>query len=166
MWEKNAVFNPKKDWEASGSLFNDPFEEYQLPDLQAGAFDQAFDEIELLGFPVASPFSLLKNKEFPKVITARQLPRFLNKIVELLGYYVCRKSVRTVNGKHMAFGTWIDIEGSFLDTTHFPHQLKNFPFRGKGIYKIKGKVVVEFGFYSLEVVAMELLPLVRDVRYE
>jgi len=166
MWEKNVVFNPKKDWESSGSLFDAPFEEYQLPNLQAGKFDQAFDEIELLGFPVASPFSLLKNKDFPKAITASQFPQFLNKMVEILGYYVCRKSVRTVNGKHMAFGTWLDTKGAFLDTTHFPHPLKNFPFRGKGIYRMWGKVVVEFGFYSLEVVRMELLPLVGDARYE
>ena len=166
MWEKNAVFNPKKDWEASGSLFEDSTETYQLPNLQAGEFDQVFDEIELLGFSISSPFSLLKNKNFPKVITAKQLPQFLNKRVEILGYYVCRKSVRTVNGKHMAFGTWLDSEGSFLDTTHFPHQLKNFPFRGKGIYRMQGKVVVEFDFYSLEVDNMDLLPLVGDVRYE
>ena len=165
MWEKNAVFNPKKDWEASGSLFDDPFEEYQLPKLEAGEFDQSFDEIELLGFPIASPFSLLKNKDFPKAITIRQFPQFLNKNIEILGYYVCRKSVRTINEKYMAFGTWLDIEGTFLDTTHFPYQLKNYPFRGKGIYRIFGKVVVEFGFYSLEVEKMELLPLVGDVRY-
>ena len=119
-----------------------------------------------MGFPVTSPFSLLKNKDFPKAITASQFPQLLNKMVEILGYYVCRKSVRTVNGKHMAFGTWLDIKGAFLDTTHFPHQLKNFPFRGKGIYRMWGKVVVEFGFYSLEVVRMEMLPLVGDARYE
>jgi DNA polymerase-3 subunit alpha len=39
------------------------------------------------------------------------------------------------------------------------------PFRGKGIYKIEGKVVEEYGFPSIEVVKMERLPFVQDERY-
>jgi len=61
MWEKNAVFNPKKEWEISGSLFDDPTEEFQLPTLETGPLDQAFDEIELLCFFLRSPFDFLKN---------------------------------------------------------------------------------------------------------
>ena len=28
----------------------------------------------------------------------------------------------------MNFGTWIDIEGGYFDTTHFPQTLKKYPF--------------------------------------
>ena len=65
----------------------------------------------------------------------------------------------------MAFGTWIDRKGHFFDTTHFPNFLKRFPFKGKGVYKIEGKVVDGFGFKSLEVMKMERLPYVKDERY-
>ncbi len=65
----------------------------------------------------------------------------------------------------MAFGTWIDRNGQFFDTTHFPDFLKRHPFRGKGIYFIKGKVTEDFGFPSVEVIGMERLPYVQDERY-
>ena len=65
----------------------------------------------------------------------------------------------------MHFGTWLDCEGHFLDTTHFPPSLKRSPFAGKGIYRIRGKVVEDFGFFSLEVIDMERLPFRKDERY-
>ncbi len=58
----------------------------------------------------------------------------------------------------MHFGTFIDAEGEFFDTVHFPQSLKENPFRGDGMYLILGKVVVEFGFPSLEVERMAKLP--------
>jgi hypothetical protein len=59
----------------------------------------------------------------------------------------------------MYFGTFLDEAGHFLDTVHFPEVAKKYPFRGPGIYAIKGKVVEEFKYYSLEVIAMEKLPM-------
>jgi DNA polymerase-3 subunit alpha len=59
----------------------------------------------------------------------------------------------------MHFGTFLDEEGQFLDTVHFPDVAKKYPFRGPGIYAIKGKVVEEFKYFSLEVIAMEKLPM-------
>jgi len=85
--------------------------------------------------------------------------------VQLLGYYVCRKDVRTARGRLMHFGTWLDEDGHFFDTTHFPDRRRQAPFRGKGIYRITGQVVLDFGFPGVEVEQMELLPLVADSRY-
>ena len=170
MWEKNAVFNPKDKWNGMPSLFSKNTEKnsgFRLPvsDLEEGSYDQAFDEIELLGFPLCSPFDLLERDDCYLCINAAQLPHFNGRIVQILGYYVCQKPVRTVNSKLMAFGTWLDREGHFFDTTHFPNFLKSFPFRGKGIYRIEGKVVEEFGFYSMEVLRMERLAYKKDERY-
>ena len=83
----------------------------------------------------------------------------------MLGYYVCRKHVTTVNKKHMNFGTWLDRAGRFFDTVHFPPALKRCPFKGKGMYVIQGRVVLDFGFPSVEVVHMEKVPYVADERY-
>lgn len=166
MWEKNAVFNPKAEWTGMQPLFPDSTEEnYQLPTLAEGEYDQAFDEIELLGFPLRSPFELLAKAVPEGHIVAEQLKDHLHKTVSILGYYVCKKDVRTVRGNCMAFGTWLDRDGHFFDTTHFAPALRQAPFRGKGIYRIEGKVVEEFGFYSLEVSTMERLPFRRDERY-
>lgn len=51
----------------------------------------------------------------------------------------------------MYFGTFIDMNGDWLDTVHFPDVNLNYPLSGKGFYSMKGKVVEEFGVYSLEV---------------
>lgn len=168
MWEKNSVFNPKiKNGMTNGTalLFEDTHETFFLPNLKEGEHDQAFDEIELLGFPINSPFDLLKEKKDYDCISAKNLPAYMGRVTTILGYYVCKKDVRTVNKKLMCFGTWLDEEGHFFDTTHFPNFLKMFPFRGKGVYKITGKVVEEYGFPSIEVIKMERLAFREDERY-
>ncbi len=166
MWEKNAVFNPRRRPDPGLTLFEEenPLS-YQLPYLHEGEHDQAFDEIELLGFPLSSPFDLLKRDDCDDCIDASNLTYYENRIIKILGYYVCKKDVRTVNRKQMAFGTWLDRKGNFFDTTHFPGFLTNHPFRGKGIYMIEGKVVLEYGFPSIEVISMERLAFVEDSRY-
>lgn len=164
MWEKNAVHNPQVKHCGSGRFFDDGAAEYKLPALEEGPYEQAFDEIELLGFPLCSPFDLL-GVEAKADCVARELPDFVGKTVNMLGYYVTRKPVTTVNGKHMSFGTWVDAEGRFFDTTHFPPCLARYPFKGAGIYRIKGKIVEDFGFPGMEAEEMEKLPFVGDPRY-
>ena len=65
----------------------------------------------------------------------------------------------------MNFGTFIDVEGDTIDTVHFPESVRKYPFTGKGIYRMKGRVTEEFGYYSLEVGQMEKLRLIDDVRF-
>jgi DNA polymerase III alpha subunit len=191
MWEKNAVFNPKMPkGMAMGMelLFDDGHETFDLPELAEGEFDQAFDEIELLGFPLRSPFDLLDDGQSCETIRnpqsaiprcrdkfrnpayagvfANDLKGLIGRMIVIEGYYVCRKDVRTVKGELMYFGTWLDREGHFFDTTHFPAFVKLSPFRGKGIYRIEGKVAEEHGFPSIEVVKMEKLAWRKDERYE
>jgi hypothetical protein len=57
-----------------------------------------------------------------------------------------------------------DEKGEFFDTTHFPPSLEKYPFRGRGIYCLDGKVVEEFGFPSLEVYSMQKLEVKADPR--
>ncbi len=170
MWEKNAVYNPKTKLNGTGFLFKEEQEQFQLPILVEGPFDQAFDELELLGFLLQSPFDLIEKKTLDHLqqqqkITANELIQFANKKVQILAYYVARKHMTTVNKKHMSFGTWLDTNGHFFDTTHFPPALKRSPFRGKGCYLIIGKVTLDFGFPSIEVTRMEKLGWVKDMRY-
>jgi hypothetical protein len=65
----------------------------------------------------------------------------------------------------MHFGTFLDRDGYFFDTVHFPRVAEQFPFRGRGVYQVKGKVSEEFGSYSIEVAWMEKCNLVPDPRY-
>ena len=163
MWEKNAVYNPKVRFSGTPVLFGSTAANFQLPGLKEGKFDQAFDEIELLGFPLRSPFELL-DKPYDDDILARQFKKRVGKKVRILGYYVCKKNVATVNRRLMNFGTWLDKDGRFFDTTHFPPSLKRSPFRGKGVYLIEGVVVEDFEFPSIEVIRMKRLPYIKDER--
>ncbi|MBK8880189.1 MAG: DNA polymerase III subunit alpha [Haliscomenobacter sp.] len=172
LWEKNALFNPRHGFDAQPRLFEeDPAEggerpQYGIPGLPDGPHDQAFDEIELLGFPLCSPFDLLPEEwRYRQGVAARDFPQYLGRVIDVPGYYVCQKPVRTAGGQRMAFGTWLDREGRYFDTTHFPNFLQQHPFQGKGAYAIQAKVVEEYGFYSLEVIRMERLPYVRDGRF-
>ncbi len=165
MWEKNAVHNPMvKQQAAVGRLFDSESTHYELPILAEGPHEQAFDEIELLGFPLCSPFALVKEK-LPKHISANQMKAHAQQVVNMVGYYVARKNVTTVNKKLMNFGTWLDEAGHFFDSTHFPPSLARYPFRGKGVYLITGKIVLDFDFPSMEVIRMQKLPYVSDERY-
>ena len=65
----------------------------------------------------------------------------------------------------MHFGTFIDREGHFIDTVHFPPVASKFPFRGRGIYTIKGKVLEEFDCITIEVISMYKLAVIEDPRY-
>ena len=163
MWEKNAVYAPELAHQP-GVLFEEPVDDYQLPELAETRFEQAFDEIELLGFPLCSPFDLLQTPDRGDIMNA-QMNTHIGKEVSMIGYYVTRKNVTTVNGKLMNFGTWLDSEGQFFDTTHFPPSLAQYPFQGRGCYRITGKIVEDFDFPSMDVVKMEKLPWVKDERY-
>ena len=140
----------------TASLFEEEASEYIVPELKEGPYDQSFDEIELLGFPLCSPFDLLQ---------ASPLVMHAGRVVRMLGYYVARKHVTTVRKEHMNFGTWLDQEGLFFDSTHFPPSLAKYPFRGKGIYLMSGRIVLDFGFPMIEVDVLEKLPMVKDERY-
>jgi DNA polymerase-3 subunit alpha len=139
--------------------------EFTLPALVHNEIEDAYDEIELLGFPVSmSDFDLLQTKYRGDVL-ANDLSKYLDQTIRIVGNYVTTKSVKTIRGDYMAFGTFYDEEGNFFDTTHFAQSLQKFPFAGRGVYLLEGKVVQEFNFYSLEVLKMAKLATQPDPRY-
>ncbi|MBC7948098.1 MAG: DNA polymerase III subunit alpha, partial [Chitinophagaceae bacterium] len=167
MWQKYAVHNPQVKQPVGQPLLfgGNQHVDYALPSLEESPFDQAYDEIELLGFPLCSPFDLLEKRPSHPIVFTRDLNSLVGRRASMLGYYVTRKPVTTSNGKLMSFGTWLDEEGKYFDTTHFPPTLERYPFQGKGLYIIHGKVTDDFDFASLEAESMEKLPYRRDVRY-
>ncbi|HEY0611134.1 MAG TPA: hypothetical protein VGD35_15800, partial [Chitinophaga sp.] len=70
--------------------------------------------------------------------------------VRSLGYLVCTKYLRTSQGAPMCFGTFLDREGAFLDTVHFPESFRQYPLQKEGFYILEGKVSEEYGVITLE----------------
>ncbi|HYG52107.1 MAG TPA: hypothetical protein VD905_14445, partial [Flavobacteriales bacterium] len=58
----------------------------------------------------------------------------------------------------MFFGTFLDLDGQWIDTVHFPPSAKTYPFTGNGCYLLTGKVTFEFDFYSLEISEQRRMP--------
>ncbi len=98
-------------------------------------------------------------------LLAKDLENHIGSIVMLYGYLVTLKNTRTHKGKRMVFGTFLDSEGPWIDTVHFPPTVQQYPFRAKGIYALHGRVIEEFGFISLEVYTMKKLDYRQDPRY-
>jgi DNA polymerase-3 subunit alpha len=66
------------------------------------------------------------------------------------------------NKKSLMFGTFLDVDGNFFDTVHFPNSTPAYPFRGAGCYLMEGKVVQDFGFASIEVLKFAKLPILGN----
>ena len=146
------------------TLLEEPQKEYTLPKVQRHPLEDAFDEIEILGFPVSvSPFDLLQTK-YRGSVMAKDLTKYHKKQVKMLAYLISRKHVPTKKGT-MFFGTWIDAEGEYFDTAHFPDNLSQYPFQGGGCYLLLGTVEVDFHFPTLTILKMAKMPFIPDPRY-
>ena len=164
LWEAHFKCQAYRTEPAQTQLFKLLTKKYSLPELNITQGEDIFDQMELMGFTLSNPFYLLK-EPIRSALTAADLPSNLGKKITIYGYLVTVKYTKTRQGKHMNFGTFLDLEGQFLDTTHFPGPAARYPFRGKGVYEIRGRVVEEFGFFSLEVDAMQKQAFIQDPRY-
>jgi DNA polymerase-3 subunit alpha len=165
LWKAHQKLGGVRPKEGEIPLFKNPRREYTLPQLSNSKLEDVYDQIELLGFPLCNPFDLILEPP-ESFFKASQLPTNIGKVVTIEGYLITTKSTRTSDGKGMYFGTFIDYDGYFIDTVHFPPVAQIYSFRGRGVYKITGKVVEEFDYLSLEVERMEKFAMIPDPRYE
>lgn len=150
----------------SKPLFKEDRKELTLPPLRTSSLEDAYDEMELLGFPVSlSRFDMLQTAYRGDTI-ARDLLSKVGQEVRMVGEYVTVKYVSTVKREIMHFGCFLDIHGEFYDTVHFPDSLKKYPFTGGGVYLMEGKVVQEFDYPSVEIQKLARLPYKTDPRVE
>lgn len=162
--EARILLNNSKPEKIMETLFDEPVKAYQLPVLKRDLMEDAFDERELLGFPVSvSPFDLLVSN-YRGAVKAKDLINHHKKQVKMMAYLVSRKYVPTNKGD-MFFGTWIDAGGSYFDTAHFADSLKNYPFKGGGCYLLLGFVEVDYHFPNITITKMAKMPFIPDPRF-
>ena len=165
LWQAHfKLRHTRKEERRQEEIFRVQEKNFQLPQLNSTELEDAFDQMEVLGFPLCSPFLLLAEPPSNEVL-CENFPQHLHKTVTLYGYLVSVKNTSTKKGEGMNFGTFYDQSGKIFDTTHFPKIARRYPFRGKGVYVITGKVVEEFGFYSLDISEMHRASYVPDPRY-
>lgn len=163
LWEAHLLLtkNPKP---ANNLLFVPAATKFQLPAFEVSRTEDAYDEIELLGFPVSSGQYDMLMTRYRGEVCALNLHSYIGQKVKLVLDFVCDKDVRTKRGEWMKFGTWLDKNGDFLDTVHFPPVQKTYPLKGQGLYLLLGRVVEEFGFSSIDAERVQKLPVNSDPR--
>lgn len=160
----SLLLNNYKPENRNLKLLQEPAKEFTLPVLERSVFEDAFDEIELLSFPVScTVFDILQTK-YRGDVMAKDLVQYHKKQVKMLAYLISRKHVPTKRGA-MYFGTWIDHEGTYFDTAHFPDCLEEYPFKGGGCYLLLGNVEVDYHFPTITITKMAKMPFIPDPRY-
>ncbi len=164
LWEVHMLLTRKRTLQIQRQLFSQQHKTFILPPFVEKQAEAAYDEIELLGFPVTLSFFSLLQTEWKSNIHAGSLAQYEGKTIKLLGLLVTIKYVRTAKAEVMHFGCFIDSFGEFFDTVHFPDSLREYPFKGRGVYLLLGKVTTEFGHPYIEIQKMAKMPLQGDPR--
>jgi len=165
LWKGYYTTNHQSKNEDQQSLFRVGMRRFELPTFDITDLETAYDQIELLGYPLCDPFLLLRDPPASDLIAAH-MRNYLGKSITIYGYLVTVKRTSTRPKKErMFFGTFLDRAGAWIDTVHFPPVAKRYPFRGRGIYRLVGKVVEEFDYLTLEISYMEHMAYVEDPRF-
>ena len=165
LWNAHFLLSGTKPKHYQEQLFRPRPKKYDLPMLDQELYEDAFDEMELLGFPLCNPFELV-NYHFKEQVFARNLRHFLGRTIYTMGLPdYGKKHQYNKEQAHALRHLSRPQPGAFLDTVHFPPVAAKYPFRGRGIYLIKGKVTEEFDFCSIEVVGMQKIPFIPDPRF-
>lgn len=150
-WEASFLQSKNKSHvPASQSMFEEPPVNFALPQLTDHPLDDAYDEMELLDFPLRNPFEMVNDDPY-KYVLAKDMGQHLGKTITMMLYFIVDKITGTSANHSMCFGTFMDVHLDWVDTVHFPDVYRNYPLKGKGFYKVTGKVVEDFGVYSIEV---------------
>lgn len=164
LWESHLLAGGSR---AGGhpALFPVHDRNFSLPVMVSRSIEDACDEIELLGFPVSMNWFDMLETSFRGDIRAADMHVHRGKKVRMLGHLVTVKYIKTRKNEWMNFGCFIDPEGNYFDSVHFPQSLKEYPFTGSGTYLMSGKISEEFGYSSIEVDRLARLPVRADPRY-
>lgn len=164
LWEAYSLLSENRKKSSAPKLFAASAKTYELPAFDSYRLEDAYDEIELLGFPLTLSLFDMAKSDYRGEAKVKELSTHVGKTLRMVGNFIARKHIRTSRGQEMNFGTFIDSEGAFFDTVHFPPSLQSYPFQGAGLYLMEGKVVEDFGFPSIEVSRLGKMPIKADPR--
>lgn len=159
--DKQAAMRP-----AAPVLFESTAKRPVLPQLETSPIEDLYDEIELIGFVVSGTSFELARSDYRGDVMAADLPAHEGHTIRMVGDFVAERNVRTKRGGSMKFGTWFDANGDFFNTVHFPPSLARHPLRAAGLYLIEGRVAIEFGCPTVDVIRCARMPLKIDPRSE
>ncbi|CAH8283413.1 DNA polymerase-3 subunit alpha [Mariniflexile fucanivorans] len=163
LWEAIFKLHVHKQGSTQARLFKPNHKQFDLPSITITYVEEAYDQIELLGFPLCSYFDLVDDV-FHDNIKASDMHKHTNQNALLYGVLVNTRFHKTSQGKLIRFCTFIDRDGHYFDTVHFTKVVDTYPINGMGVYGCYGKVTEEFDFCSLDIIWSKKMSLKPDPR--
>lgn len=148
LWHAIFKLNVTKSVNKQPKLFKPIHKHFELPVLETNAIENAFDEMELLGFPICGYFDLI-DEALVNDIKSDDMCANVNKQVIMYGNLVNTRHNTTSQGKLMRLSTFVDKEGRYFDAVHFTEVVHKYPIHGLGVYKCIGFITEKFGFCSM-----------------
>ncbi len=163
LWKAIFKLNINGQKTNQSKLFKIEHKDYKLPKLNTCWLENAYDEMELLGFPLCNYFHLV-NDDISDGIVASEMKNYVNKNILIYGSLVTTRFNKTYKGKLMRLSTFIDKNGDYFDAVHFTDVVDKYPINGLGIYACFGKITDRFEFYSMSVVKSRKIGIKVDPR--
>ncbi|WP_053975472.1 DNA polymerase III subunit alpha [Mangrovimonas xylaniphaga] len=163
LWQAMFKLNKNKLKSSQALLFKPEHKTYKLPKLNGNWLENAYDQMELLGFPLCGYFDLVEETLMPHILV-KDFKKYVNKQVLLYGALVHTRFHKTSQGKRIRFCTFIDKEGQYFDTVHFTKVVDLYPIHGIGVYACYGTVTEDHDFCSLDILWSRKLGLRQDPR--
>ncbi|MCZ2394269.1 MAG: DNA polymerase III subunit alpha [Chitinophagales bacterium] len=165
LWTAHIVVNQQvKAYPDKWCLFESPSTMVQIPKFYTQILEHLYDEIQYLGFPVSGSLFDLAKSTYRGNVKVEKLKAYQGQTVRIVAQLLTWKTIRTSKGSLMKFGTFCDADGHYFETVHFSKSIQSYPLKGKGLYLIEGKCVVEYDFPSIEVYRCAKMPLQSDPR--
>ncbi len=163
LWQAIFKLNATKKSTGHPKLFKPKHRKFTLPKLEHNWLEDAYDQMELLGFPLYDYFDII-SEEPKNQLLAKDMPNYRNKPMLLYGIMVNTRFNTTKHGKNMRLSTFIDREGAYFDAVHFTNVVDKYPIHGRGVFACYGKICEEFGHYSMNIIRSKKMPLKSDPR--
>ncbi|WP_243472785.1 DNA polymerase III subunit alpha [Winogradskyella sp. MH6] len=163
LWQAIFKINANGSKNKQAQLFKIQHRQFNLPKLKTNWVEDAYDEMELLGFPLCNYFNLI-DEEINSDVMANEMKDFVGKNVLIYGSLVTTRFNKTSQGKLMRLSTFIDKMGNYFDAVHFTDVVDKYPINGLGVYACYGTIKDRFGFYSMVIVKSKKLSIKPDPR--
>lgn len=163
LWQAIFKLNANGRKTNQSKLFKIQHKEFKLPKLDNNWIENAYDEMELLGFPLCDYFHLV-NVEMKNGVLAVDMKNHVNKNVLIYGSLVTTRYNKTYKGDLMRLSTFIDKNGCYFDAVHFIDVVEKYPINGLGVYACYGKITDRYDFYSMSVIWSKKLSIIPDPR--
>ncbi|MBL7559857.1 DNA polymerase III subunit alpha [Olleya sp. YSTF-M6] len=165
LWEAIFKLNAKGKESIQSKLFNTEHKQFFLPKLDNNWIENAYDEMELIGFPLCNYFDLV-DQPMEAGHLASEMNQFIGRNMLIYGNLVTTRYNKTSQGKLMRLSTFVDRKGAYFDAVHFTDVVNQYPINGLGVYACYGKITGRFGFYSMSIIWSKKQAILKDPRNE